>query len=86
MHQPVVNLQRPDKVLRYVVTLLKYCIPWSETIVNMLHIAKNKLLECLFESHQLILVRLNLSQEPETGNRSPWLLSHTGSRGSWVVS
>lgn len=22
--------------------LLKYCIPWSETIVNMLHIGKNK--------------------------------------------
>lgn len=36
------------KVLHYIVIfvfysfLLKYCIPWSETIVNMLHIGKNK--------------------------------------------
>lgn len=48
----------------------------------MLHITKNKLLECLFKSHQLILVKLN-SQEPKT-DQSPWLQSHTGrSRASW---
>lgn len=35
----------------------------------MLHVGKNKLLECLFKkSQRLILVKLNSSPEPETGN------------------
>lgn len=61
-------------MLRFYSLLLKYCFPWSETIVNMLHVGKNKHLECLFKkSHWLILVKLNSSQEPETGNESTWL-------------
>ncbi len=41
----------------------------------MLHIGKNKHLECLFfkKSHWLTLVKLNSSPEPETGNESTWL-------------
>lgn len=75
MHQPVLkSAALPDKVLHYIVTLfffssflLKYCFPWSETIVNMLHVGKNKHLECLFNKSQwLILVKLNWSLEPET--------------------
>lgn len=65
------------KVLDYRVTfysfLLKYCFPWSETIVNMLHVGKNKLLECLsvfIKSLQRIVVKLNSSPEPETHNTS----------------
>ena len=49
MHQPFLKYAALQyKVLHYIVIiffysfLLKYCIPWSETIVNMLHIGKNK--------------------------------------------
>lgn len=51
MHQLLKYAELQYKVLHYVELLysflLKYCIPWSETIVNMLHIGKNKHLECL---------------------------------------
>lgn len=51
MHQPVENLQRFNiKCLLHCYGLqfiLKYRFPWSETIVNMLHVGKNKHLECL---------------------------------------
>lgn len=52
MHQPVENLQRFNikcfiTLLRFYSFLLKYRFPWSETIVNMLHVGKNKHLECL---------------------------------------
>lgn len=51
----------------------------------MLHITKNKLLECLFKSRQLILVKLN-SQEPERGNQSPWLHTYRKQRSIGVAS
>lgn len=35
----------------------------------------------LFESHWLILVKLNLSREPETGNNVHMVISHTEGGG-----